>query len=228
MPGARRRRTGTLHSRRSPPAITTGSARGSISSRPPAIRARPTYSARCRPANCMSARDRRCSSKPRRGVVAADTGAPATDVPATALKPVRVNNPVRNAIAAALGGLRLFSPDPALRLEAAEAVFQSHDPESLPALDRALAKETDPAVKERLQQARAASAAFRTGCLGRGPDRGDRGAARARRSRRARPAREHRRRSRSRRLSRRCRAPPSPRSIAGCSSGASPRISITG
>ena len=63
------------------------------------------------------------------GFVAADTGAPAPDVAATALKPVRLNNPVRNAIAAALGGLRLFSPDPALRLEAAEAVFQSHDPE---------------------------------------------------------------------------------------------------
>ena len=94
------------------------------------------------------------------GVAAADTGAPAPEVAATALKPVRLNNPVRNAIAAALGGLRLFSPDPALRLQAAESVFQSRDPDSLPALDRALAKETDPAVKERLQQARAASVLF--------------------------------------------------------------------
>ena len=91
------------------------------------------------------------------GVIAADTGAPAPEVAATALKPVRVNNPVRTAIASALGGLRLFSPDPALRLQAAEAVFQSHDPDALPALDRALTKETDPAVNERLQQARAAS-----------------------------------------------------------------------
>ncbi len=95
--------------------------------------------------------------KTEKGIVAADTGGPAPDVPATALKQVRVNNPVRNAIAAALGGLRLFSPDPAMRLGAAEAVFQSHDPDSLPALDKALAKETDPAVKERLEQARAAS-----------------------------------------------------------------------
>src|SRR4051794_5271621 len=94
------------------------------------------------------------------GIVAADNGTPAPDVAAGALKPVRVNNPVRNAIAAALGGLRLFSPDPALRLQAAESVFQSHDPDSLPALDRALAKETDPAVKQILEQARAASVLF--------------------------------------------------------------------
>jgi urea transport system permease protein len=91
------------------------------------------------------------------GVVVAETGEPAPDVPATGLKPVRVNNPVRNAIAAALGGLRLFSPDPVLRLEAAEAVFQSRNPESLAALERALATEADPSVRERLQQARAAS-----------------------------------------------------------------------
>ncbi|MGE3782137.1 MAG: urea ABC transporter permease subunit UrtB [Alphaproteobacteria bacterium] len=91
------------------------------------------------------------------GLVAADTGEAVSDISTTALKQVRVNNPVRNAIAAALGGLRLFSSDPALRLGAAEAVFQAHNAEFLPALDKALAKETDPAVKERLEQARAAS-----------------------------------------------------------------------
>jgi urea transport system permease protein len=90
-------------------------------------------------------------------VVIAESGEPAPDSPTSALKPVRINNPVRNAVAAALGGLRLFSPDPGLRLEAAEAVFQSRDPETLPAIARALAKETDPAITRRLQQARAAS-----------------------------------------------------------------------
>ena len=54
------------------------------------------------------------------------------DVPASALKPVRVNNAVRGAIDAALGALRLFSPDAADRLPAAEAVFRSHDPAALP------------------------------------------------------------------------------------------------
>jgi urea transport system permease protein len=91
------------------------------------------------------------------GLIAAESGEPAPDISAAALKPVRLNNPVRNAIAAALGGLRLFSLDPALRLEAAESVFQSRDPEALPPLDRALAKETDPTIKRRLQQARAAA-----------------------------------------------------------------------
>ena len=85
--------------------------------------------------------------------VAALTGA-AADVPASALKPVRVNNAVRGAIDAALGALRLFSPDASTRLDAAEAVFRSRDSAAIPALDRALAKETDPAVKRRIEQAR--------------------------------------------------------------------------
>ena len=157
---ARGRRTGTLHSRRSRPAITTGFARGSISSLPPAIRAPPTYSGALQTGKLLVGPGQALFIKTESGVIAAESGEPAPDLPATALKPVRVNNPVRNAIAAALGGLRLFSPDPALRLGAAEAVFQSHDPEALPALDRALAKETDPAVNERLQQARAASLLF--------------------------------------------------------------------
>jgi urea transport system permease protein len=97
--------------------------------------------------------------KTEQGLVAA-SGEPAPEVVATALKPVRVNNPVRNAVAAALGALRLFSPDPVLRLEAADAVFQAHDPEALPALERALAKEANPAVRQRLQQARAACLLF--------------------------------------------------------------------
>lgn len=84
------------------------------------------------------------------------TGA-ASDVPAGALKPVRVNNAVRGAIDAALGALRLFSPNSATRLAAAEAVFRSRDPAAMPALDRAVAKETDPAVKQRIEQARAAA-----------------------------------------------------------------------
>jgi len=84
------------------------------------------------------------------------TGTPA-DVPASALKPVRVNNAVRSAIDAALGVLRLFSPDASVRLAAAEAVFLSRDPAALPALDRALAKETDTSVKRRMEQARAAA-----------------------------------------------------------------------
>src|SRR5581483_7854833 len=58
---------------------------------------------------------------------------------------------------AALVSLRLFAPDASTRLTAAEAVFHSHDAAALPALERALAREADPDVKRRLEQARAAS-----------------------------------------------------------------------
>ena len=68
-----------------------------------------------------------------------------------------VNNAIRGAIDAALGSLQLFAPDPATRLQAAEAVFRSHDPAALPSLDKALGKETDPGVRTRMAQARAAA-----------------------------------------------------------------------
>jgi urea transport system permease protein len=88
------------------------------------------------------------------------TGEPAPDLPASAVRQVRLNNAVRSAIEAALGSLRLFAPDAATRVAAAEAVFKSHDPAALPSLNRALAVETDPAVKTRMEQARAAALLF--------------------------------------------------------------------
>ena len=91
--------------------------------------------------------------------VDAATGA-AAGVMAGALKPVRVNNAVRGAIEAALGALRLFAPDAATRIAAAEAVFRSRDPAAIPALDRALGKEADAAARKRMEQARAAALLF--------------------------------------------------------------------
>ena len=98
--------------------------------------------------------------KTARGFVTAATGAPAPDLMASGLKKVRVSNPVREAIDDALGALGLFAPDPAARIAAAEAVFHSHDPRALPALDRALAHEPDPAVKRHMEQAHAAALLF--------------------------------------------------------------------
>ncbi|MBX3514194.1 MAG: urea ABC transporter permease subunit UrtB [Xanthobacteraceae bacterium] len=72
------------------------------------------------------------------------------------LKSVRQNNRVRTAVDAALGTLRLISPDPNKRLEAANAVFKSRDADALKLLNAALAKETDPRVKKALGEARAA------------------------------------------------------------------------
>jgi urea transport system permease protein len=89
--------------------------------------------------------------------IAAATGAPAPEIIASSVKPVRVNNSVRSAVESGLGILRLFAPDAATRMAAAETVFHSHEPAALPALDRALAQEADPGVKLRLAQARAAA-----------------------------------------------------------------------
>ncbi len=92
--------------------------------------------------------------EPSGDVVSAETGAPAD---AADLRPVRVNNGVRRAVDAAMGGLRLFSPDPATRADAAQAVFKSRDAAALPALDRAIAGERDAGVRQTMQQARAAA-----------------------------------------------------------------------
>src|SRR6516165_3575135 len=86
----------------------------------------------------------------------ASTGQPAAGVNASDLMPVRINNRLRRAIEAALGGLTLLSPDPGKRLEAAQAVFKSRDASALPTLETAIAKETDPKVKHALLEARAA------------------------------------------------------------------------
>jgi urea transport system permease protein len=87
----------------------------------------------------------------------ADTGAAVSADDAFGAKAVRLNNAVRGAIDAALGSLRLFDTNASVRLQAAEAVFQSRDPAAIPALDRALAKEADGSVRLRMQQARAAA-----------------------------------------------------------------------
>ncbi|MCL5778235.1 urea ABC transporter permease subunit UrtB [Limibaculum sp. FT325] len=70
---------------------------------------------------------------------------------------IKVNNALRRDIAAALGALTLMSPDPARRLAAAARVFAGADPGQIEALDAALARETDPAVRAAMMDARAAS-----------------------------------------------------------------------
>ncbi|GJE26272.1 urea ABC transporter permease subunit UrtB [Methylobacterium organophilum] len=87
------------------------------------------------------------------GLVDARTGVPAT---AEGLKPVRANNKVRRAIEAAQGLLNLASPDAGKRREAADAVFKARDAAALPALEAALAKESDPRLRKSLGEARAA------------------------------------------------------------------------
>jgi urea transport system permease protein len=86
----------------------------------------------------------------------AATGAPiAGDVPAD-VDTVRLNNRLRGAIDAALGGLTLLADNPSARYEAAQAVFKSRQASALPALEAAIAKEQDPGIKRAMTEARAA------------------------------------------------------------------------
>ena len=91
------------------------------------------------------------------GFADARTGKAAPGIEAGALKKVRINNQVREAINDALGSLRLLASDPAQRRTAAEAVFHAHDPHALSALDRALANEKDPKIRRLMTEARAAA-----------------------------------------------------------------------
>jgi urea transport system permease protein len=69
---------------------------------------------------------------------------------------VRLNNRLRGMLSGAIGGLTLMAPDPKRRLEAAQSVFKSREATALPALEAALAKESDPQIKRALAEARAA------------------------------------------------------------------------
>jgi len=85
------------------------------------------------------------------------TGAEAGSVPKDQVTKVRVNNGVRRAVREELGTLTLGGKDPAQRMAAADALFHNPDPETLDALDAAIARESDGAVKSRMEKARAAA-----------------------------------------------------------------------
>jgi urea transport system permease protein len=70
---------------------------------------------------------------------------------------LRVNNRLRGAISAAIAGLSLHSPDPAVRRTSAEAMFKAADPAMVPALATAAAEEQDAGIRALLEQALAAS-----------------------------------------------------------------------
>ncbi|MDO1582158.1 urea ABC transporter permease subunit UrtB [Rhizobium oryzicola] len=85
------------------------------------------------------------------------TGASAGEAPKSAITKIKINNSLRRAISSAQGGLTLLSPDKVVRLQAADSVLKSPSAENLELLEAALAKETDRAVKLRMEQARAVS-----------------------------------------------------------------------
>jgi urea transport system permease protein len=72
-----------------------------------------------------------------------------------AAEPIGINNRRAPRTVAALAALRLFSGERAVRWQAAQEVTLSADAKMLPLLDKALAAETDPEIKTRLQLAHA-------------------------------------------------------------------------
>jgi urea transport system permease protein len=86
----------------------------------------------------------------------AATGQPVPGEPPADLDTVNINNRLRGALDATLGGLTLLSADPQARFDAAQAVFKSREASAVPALESAIAKESDARVKRALLQARAA------------------------------------------------------------------------
>jgi urea transport system permease protein len=89
-------------------------------------------------------------------LIDAATGKPAEGTAPDDIDIVRVNNRLRGVIDAANGALTLMAPEPSRRYDSAQAVFKSRDAAVLPAVDKALASETNPRVKRALTEARAA------------------------------------------------------------------------
>jgi urea transport system permease protein len=91
----------------------------------------------------------------------AATGKPIEGAPPDDIDAVRLNNRLRGVVDAAVGSLTLMSHDAGRRYEAALAVSKSRDENALPALEKALAAETDPRVKKVMTEARAAILLFK-------------------------------------------------------------------
>ena len=69
---------------------------------------------------------------------------------------VRLNNRLRGLLDGVMGSLTLMSPDPGVRMDAAQSVFKSRDAGALPALEKAIAAEKDPRIKRVMNEAHAA------------------------------------------------------------------------
>jgi urea transport system permease protein len=74
-------------------------------------------------------------------------------IPRRGSSAIRVNNALRRAVAAAVGTLTLGHPDPARRLEAAQAAFRAPNPAQSDALEAALAAEQDETIRRALSEA---------------------------------------------------------------------------
>ncbi|CAG9255710.1 Urea ABC transporter, permease protein UrtB [Paraburkholderia unamae] len=80
----------------------------------------------------------------------AATGKPVAANVAASAQPITLNNLLRSKVAGAVSGLQLASPDLETRRAAIAALLKNPDPSMKPMIDAARAKETDAALKRRL------------------------------------------------------------------------------
>lgn len=72
------------------------------------------------------------------------------------IKKIPINNRLRGQLKGVLGAMTLMSADIDKRAKAADEVFKANDPSMLPVLEKALAREDDANVKDRMIRAQAA------------------------------------------------------------------------
>ena len=87
-------------------------------------------------------------------VLDAATMAPITPPP-DQMEGIVLNNRMRGTLDAAIGALKLLSPDRNTRLASARAIESTSQAAVLPLIEKALARETDPAIKSSLEQTKA-------------------------------------------------------------------------
>ena len=85
------------------------------------------------------------------------TGTSAGEAGRREVTKVRVNNSLRRAVRAAIGTLTLRSPDPTIRIAAAQSVLKSRDPEAIEPLTEAIEAEQNDSVRTVMERARAAA-----------------------------------------------------------------------
>ena len=87
----------------------------------------------------------------------AATGQEVSDLAPDSLDRIIVNNRLRNAIDGALGVLTLFSPDRDARLAAAQDALRRPSAEGVALLEKALAAEQDPEIRDAMQRSLSAA-----------------------------------------------------------------------
>jgi urea transport system permease protein len=84
------------------------------------------------------------------------TGNPVGGLSEGQLTKIGVNNRLRRDLRGLSARLSLMSPDPQTRRKSAADAFTAHDPETLPAVEEAIKKESVPGIRQSLNEARAA------------------------------------------------------------------------